>query len=129
MIAARQNAAATANKIRPSRLLLARICSGVRCFCEFRFIRSGFGPLVMRFAVIVLRGASRIAAYCYSINATGHAAGIYSTCGGCSNVWNGAGLGTVHSRPSAPSHGLSPAFSRSPPPRYAGNATANRKYT
>jgi hypothetical protein len=41
----------------------------------------------------------------------------YSTVGGCSNVWNGAGLGTVHSRPVAPSHGLSPAFSCSPPPR------------
>lgn len=41
----------------------------------------------------------------------------YSTVGGCSNVWNGAGLGTVHSRPVAPSHGLSPAFSSSPPPR------------
>ena len=35
----------------------------------------------------------------------------YSTVGGCSNVWNGAGLGTVHSRPVAPSHGLSLAFS------------------
>ncbi len=32
------------------------------------------------------------------------------TSGGVSNVWNGAGLGTVHSRPSAPSHGLSAAF-------------------
>jgi hypothetical protein len=41
----------------------------------------------------------------------------YSTVGGFSNVWNGAGLGTVHSRPVAPSHGLSPAFSCSPPPR------------
>jgi hypothetical protein len=41
----------------------------------------------------------------------------YSTVGGFSNVWNGAGLGTVHSRPVAPSHGLSPAFSSSPPPR------------
>src|SRR5476651_1099738 len=53
----------------------------------------------------------------------------YFTVGGVSNVWNGAGLGTVHSRPSAPSHGLSAAFARSPPPRYVGNATANRKYT
>ena len=43
--------------------------------------------------------------------------GAYSTVGGFSNVWNGAGLGTVHSRPVAPSHGLSPACSSSPPPR------------
>ena len=38
----------------------------------------------------------------------------YLTCGGVSNVWNGAGEGTVHSSPSAPSHGL--AGARSPLP-------------
>src|SRR5690606_24978372 len=36
------------------------------------------------------------------------------TTGGVSNVWCGAGDGTVHSSPSAPSHGLSPAGA---PPR------------
>ena len=35
----------------------------------------------------------------------------YFTVGGSSNVWNGAGDGTVHSRPSAPSHGLAGAAS------------------
>ena len=34
----------------------------------------------------------------------------YLTIGGTSNVWKGAGLGTVHSRPSAPSHGLAGAW-------------------
>src|SRR5690349_16903248 len=48
------------------------------------------------------------------------------TSGGFSKVWNGAGLGTVHSRPSAPSHGFASAFA---PPRMVGSTTANRKYT
>src|SRR5690606_5931285 len=50
----------------------------------------------------------------------------YLTVGGVSKVWNGAGLGTVHSRPSAPSQGLSAAFS---PPRIEGITTARMKYT
>ncbi|MNW70036.1 hypothetical protein D3C74_492100 [compost metagenome] len=41
-------------------------------------------------------------------------------------MWNGAGDGTVHSSPSAPSHGLSAAFS---PPRYDGSTTKKKKYT
>ena len=48
----------------------------------------------------------------------------YFTVGGVSKVWNGAGLGTVHSKPSAPSHGLAAAFS---PPRIDGNRTKNKK--
>src|ERR1700754_4051360 len=47
--------------------------------------------------------------------------------GGVSKVWNGAGDGTSHSRPSAPSHGCCGAFS--PLPRIIGTTTANRKYT
>jgi hypothetical protein len=35
-----------------------------------------------------------------------------ATSGGCSKVWKGAGLGTVHSSPSAPSHGLVGASAR-----------------
>src|SRR6476661_246505 len=50
----------------------------------------------------------------------------YFTSGGVSKVWNGAGLGTVHSRPSAPSHGLASAFW---PPRMVGITTKNRKNT
>src|SRR5450830_740548 len=50
----------------------------------------------------------------------------YFTSGGVSKVWNGAGDGTVHSRPSAPSHGLSAAFW---PPRMVGSTTNSRKYT
>jgi hypothetical protein len=48
----------------------------------------------------------------------------YLKVGGVSNVWKGAGLGTVHSSPSAPSHGLSAAFL---PPLIDGMITKNRK--
>ena len=49
---------------------------------------------------------------------------VYFTIGGCSKVWNGAGLGTVHSRPSAPSQGLASALT---PPRMVGITTNSRK--
>ena len=48
----------------------------------------------------------------------------YFTSGGTSNVWNGAGLGTVHSKPSAPSHGFASACL---PPRIDGMTTNNMK--
>jgi hypothetical protein len=38
-----------------------------------------------------------------------HVAMVYLTSGGVSKVWNGAGEGTVHSNPSAPSQGLAGA--------------------
>src|SRR5690606_36209872 len=56
----------------------------------------------------------------------GFAGAHHFTSGGFSKVWNGAGLGTVHSRPSAPSHGFAGALA---PPRMVGSTTANRKYT
>ena len=49
----------------------------------------------------------------------------YFTVGGVSNVWNGAGEGIVHSRPSAPSQACAWAFL---PPRYVGKTTASKKY-
>src|SRR5260363_69478 len=56
---------------------------------------------------------------------------IYLTTGGLSKVRKGAGLGTVHSSPCAPSHGLAGAFSLliSPLDSSTGSATHNRKYT
>ena len=45
--------------------------------------------------------------------------------GGCSNVWNGAGDGTSHSSPSAPSHGL--AAAGGPCFRIAGTTTNTTK--
>ena len=47
--------------------------------------------------------------------------------GGVSNVWNGAGEGNSHSRPSAPSQGF--AGAGSPLPRIIGNTTKKKKYT
>src|SRR4029453_11461279 len=49
---------------------------------------------------------------------------IYLTSGGVSNVWYGAGDGTVHSSVSAPSHGLAGAFSPLPITHFS---TAKRK--
>jgi len=44
--------------------------------------------------------------------------------GGFSKVWNGAGDGTSHSSPSAPSHGCCGAFS--PLPRIIGTTTQKK---
>src|SRR5260363_146679 len=56
---------------------------------------------------------------------------LYLTTGGLSKVWKGAGLGTVHSSPPAPSHGMSGPFSLrcSPLDRETVSAAHNRKYT
>src|SRR5450755_129772 len=47
--------------------------------------------------------------------------------GGVSKVWNGAGDGTSHSSPSAPSQGRCGATA--PLPRIIGSTTAKKKYT
>src|SRR3990167_62746 len=52
---------------------------------------------------------------------------VASSLGGFSNVWKGAGEGTPHSRPSAPSHGLAGALA--PLPRMQGSTTNTKKYT
>ena len=52
---------------------------------------------------------------------------VASSLGGVSKVWNGAGEGTSHSRPSAASQGFCGAFS--PWPRMAGQTTNTKKYT
>src|SRR5205085_5956221 len=52
---------------------------------------------------------------------------VASSLGGFSKVWNGAGDGTSHSRPSAPSHGFCGAGS--PLPRIIGTTTNRKKYT
>ena len=52
---------------------------------------------------------------------------VRSSLGGVSYVCHGAGDGTSHSRPSAPSHGRCGAGS--PLPRMAGNTTNSRKNT
>src|SRR3569623_49722 len=62
----------------------------------------------------------------FSAPRCGEACRHYFTIGGTSKVWKGAGLGTVHSSPSAPSQGLTEAGI---PPLSIGSTTANRKYT
>src|SRR5574343_1836588 len=52
---------------------------------------------------------------------------VASSLGGVSKVWNGAGDGTSHSRPSAASQGFCGAFS--PLPRIIGTTTKRKKKT
>jgi len=93
-IDATKNANTIANKIIPPRKHARRCCS-VRVACDFWFMifsKAGREP-----------GTNNTLRCGCSYGCS------YSTTGGVSNVWNGGGLGSVHSRPSAPSHGLSPA--------------------
>lgn len=52
---------------------------------------------------------------------------VASNLGGFSKVWNGAGDGTSHSKPSAPSQGFCAAFS--PLPNMPGSTMNKKKYT
>ena len=99
----RKKASATEPRITPRRRLL-RFCSGV----------------------IASIGSSRVYRRSSGDQPTTLVA-VASSLGGFSKVWNGAGEGTSHSRPSAASYGFCEAFS--PLPIIVGSTMKMKKYT